>query len=520
MAKIKFRRDTAAAWTGENPTLAQGEPGFEHDTGLFKIGDGATAWTSLDYSGSGDSINNGSYSVSVGSDGVVTMSTSRGTVEFGALPEPGETTHFHIMKGPGQNGNDGMDLYFGDDFNYVLQRADSYGGSPAYGVEIGAQDLGGDGSQHVWRFNTDGDLYIPPGSTIRDSLTGNDLLDGASGGNGSLTSASSIEVETGDSDRWLVRLRREGSKQDPSGSEGVTVYSTNYDSEGNAIVVAFINLSDGNDSSGDGLVVAKFKSSGVLVWKKSIGAVDDNYYLESNAVIDSDDNIILAVNPDNSQLKIIVKINGDTGAVIFSEELALTNTLKIRAIAVDSGNNIIIGGGMAFTFIKAQRGKVGNSLVEDDKLALALELMEMARNKNVNLYLPTDAIIADAFAADANCKECSIASIPSGWMGLDIGVKSREHFAAIIAQSKTVLWNGPMGVFEMEAFAAGTVAVANALVEATKNGSFTLVGGGDSVAAINQFGLANDVSYVSTGGGAMLESLEGIELPGVAAITV
>ena len=197
----------------------------------------------------------------------------------------------------------------------------------------------------------------------------------------------------------------------------------------------------------------------------------------------------------------------------------VSSKIAILENLMNAVDNIIIGGGMAFTFIKAQRGKVGNSLVEDDKLPLALELMEMARNKNVNLYLPTDAIIADAFAADANRKECSIASIPSGWMGLDIGVKSREHFAAIIAQSKTVLWNGPMGVFEMEAFAAGTTAVANALVEATKKGSFTLVGGGDSVAAINQFGLANEVSYVSTGGGAMLESLEGIELPGVRAIT-
>jgi phosphoglycerate kinase len=197
----------------------------------------------------------------------------------------------------------------------------------------------------------------------------------------------------------------------------------------------------------------------------------------------------------------------------------VSSKIAILENLMNAVDNIIIGGGMAFTFIKAQKGKVGNSLVEDDKLALALELMEMARNKNVNLYLPTDAIIADAFASDANHKECSIASIPLGWMGLDIGAKSREHFATIIAQSKTVLWNGPMGVFEMEAFAAGTIAVANALVEATKNGSFTLVGGGDSVAAINQFGLANEVSYVSTGGGAMLESLEGIELPGVRAIT-
>lgn len=197
----------------------------------------------------------------------------------------------------------------------------------------------------------------------------------------------------------------------------------------------------------------------------------------------------------------------------------VSSKIAILENLMNAVDNIIIGGGMAFTFIKAQQGKVGSSLVEDDKLDLALELLEMARNKNVNLYLPTDAIVADAFAADANSKECGIANIPNGWMGLDIGMKSREHFATIISQSKTVLWNGPMGVFEMEAFAGGTLAVAKSLVEATKNGSFTLIGGGDSVAAINQFGLANEVSYVSTGGGAMLESLEGIDLPGVKAIT-
>ena len=230
---------------------------------------------------------------------------------------------------------------------------------------------------------------------------------------------------------------------------------------------------------------------------KSFGFLMDKEVVSANKVLH---------NPERPLTAIV-------GGAKVSDKILLLDRL------LDSVDNLIIGGGMAFTFIKAQQGKVGSSLVEDDKLDLALELMEMARNKNVNLYLPTDAIIADAFAADANHKECSIANIPAGWMGLDIGVKSREHFATIIAQSKTVLWNGPMGVFEMEAFAAGTVAVANALVEATKNGSFTLIGGGDSVAAINQFGLANDVSYVSTGGGAMLESLEGIELPGVKAVT-
>lgn len=186
---------------------------------------------------------------------------------------------------------------------------------------------------------------------------------------------------------------------------------------------------------------------------------------------------------------------------------------------MDVVQNILIGGGMAFTFIKAQQGKVGNSLVEEDKLQTAIDLIAAARNKNVNLYLPTDAIIADAFSNDANRKECGIASIPNGWMGLDIGPKTIAHYREIILMSKTVLWNGPMGVFEMEHFAHGTSEVAKALAEATATkGAFTLVGGGDSVAAVNQFGLADKVSYVSTGGGAMLEYLEGIELPGIAAI--
>jgi len=186
---------------------------------------------------------------------------------------------------------------------------------------------------------------------------------------------------------------------------------------------------------------------------------------------------------------------------------------------MDRVDNLIIGGGMAFTFIKAQKGKVGSSLVEEDKLDVALDLVVKAREKNVNLLLPTDALIADKFAADANTATCGIGAIPDGWMGLDIGPASIESFKEVILRSKTILWNGPMGVFEIEAFAKGTIAVAEALAEVTKNhGAFTLVGGGDSVAAVNQFGLAEQVSYVSTGGGAMLESLEGIELPGIAAI--
>jgi phosphoglycerate kinase len=196
----------------------------------------------------------------------------------------------------------------------------------------------------------------------------------------------------------------------------------------------------------------------------------------------------------------------------------VSSKIAIMENLMDAVDNLIVGGGMAFTFIKAQKGKIGSSLVEDDKLQTALELIAMSREKNVNLLLPTDAIIADKFANDANYKACSIAEIPDGWSGLDIGPRSIELFKQTIVQSKTILWNGPMGVFEMENFSRGTIAIAEALAEATTQGAFTLVGGGDSVAAVNQFGFADKVSYVSTGGGAMLEALEGIDLPGIAAI--
>ena len=179
---------------------------------------------------------------------------------------------------------------------------------------------------------------------------------------------------------------------------------------------------------------------------------------------------------------------------------------------------LIIGGGMAFTFIKAQGGHVGSSLVEEDRLDQALELLNIAKAKGVQMILPVDALIADKFAADANTQVTPIAEIPDGWMGLDIAVESIALFNNTISNARIVLWNGPMGVFEIPAFANGTKAIAESLVNATSKGAFTLVGGGDSVAAINQMGMAEQVSYVSTGGGAMLESLEGIVLPGIAAI--
>jgi len=180
--------------------------------------------------------------------------------------------------------------------------------------------------------------------------------------------------------------------------------------------------------------------------------------------------------------------------------------------------NLIIGGGMTYTFIKAQGGKIGKSLCEEDKLDLALEILKKAKEKGVNVYLPVDAINADAFDANANTGVSKIDQTPDGWMGLDIGEETIKNFSTVIENSKTILWNGPMGVFEMDKFAKGTSAIAQAIARATAKGAFSLIGGGDSVAAINKNKLADKVSYVSTGGGAMLEYMEGKELPGIKTI--
>lgn len=184
---------------------------------------------------------------------------------------------------------------------------------------------------------------------------------------------------------------------------------------------------------------------------------------------------------------------------------------------MEKADNIIIGGGMAYTFLKAQGKEIGNSLCEADKLDLANELLAKAKSKGVQLLLPADSVAADKFAEDAQTQVVSNDNIPAGWMGLDIAEKAIKDFSEVIAASKTILWNGPMGVFEMKPFQQGTKAIAEAIVQATAKGAFSLVGGGDSVAAVNQFGLADKVSYVSTGGGAMLEYFEGKELPGIAA---
>ncbi len=185
---------------------------------------------------------------------------------------------------------------------------------------------------------------------------------------------------------------------------------------------------------------------------------------------------------------------------------------------LDKIDNLIIGGGMAYTFVKAQGGKVGSSLVEEDKLDIAIKILNDAKAKGVNIYIPIDTVTGDAFSNEANKQTVDIKNIPDGWMGLDIGPLTEKAYAEVLSNSKTILWNGPMGVFEMNSFEHGTKAVAEAIVAATKKGSYSLIGGGDSVAAINKYGLGNDVSYVSTGGGALLEYIESGSLPGVDAI--
>lgn len=200
------------------------------------------------------------------------------------------------------------------------------------------------------------------------------------------------------------------------------------------------------------------------------------------------------------------------GGAKVSDKILIIENLLERA------TDIIIGGGMAYTFMKAEGGAIGSSLCEDDRIDTALELLKKAESKGVCIHLPSDSVIADKFAADANVSSAPSSEIPAGWMGLDIGMNACEQFTNVIKRSKIILWNGPMGVFEMEKFQHGTKGIATAVANATQDGAYSLVGGGDSVAAVNQFGFADKVSYVSTGGGALLEYFEGKELPGIAAI--
>ena len=200
------------------------------------------------------------------------------------------------------------------------------------------------------------------------------------------------------------------------------------------------------------------------------------------------------------------------GAKVSSKITIIDNIL-------DKVDHLIIGGGMTFTFVKAQGGHVGDSICEDDKMELALQILEKAKAKNVQIHIPVDVLAADDFSNDANTQIVDVRAIPENWQGLDCGPKSKALFHDVVQQCKTILWNGPLGVFEMETFSSGTIALGDSIAEATKNGAFSLVGGGDSVAAVKQFGFEDKVSYVSTGGGAMLESLEGKTLPGIAAIS-
>ena len=211
----------------------------------------------------------------------------------------------------------------------------------------------------------------------------------------------------------------------------------------------------------------------------------------------------------NSPVRPLTAIMG--GAKVSSKITIIENLLN----KVD---NLIIGGGMIYTFIKAEGGKIGNSLCEDDYLELAKNIVKLAKEKGVNLVIASDCVSADKFDNNAATEVCAPGNIKDGWMGMDAGPKTIETFKKVIGESKTVLWNGPVGVFEMENFTAGTKAIGDAVVEATKKGAFTLVGGGDSVAAVNKFGIADKVSYISTAGGAMLEFLEGKTLPGIAAV--
>jgi phosphoglycerate kinase len=196
----------------------------------------------------------------------------------------------------------------------------------------------------------------------------------------------------------------------------------------------------------------------------------------------------------------------------------VSSKITIIENILDKVDHLIIGGGMTYTFIKALGGKVGDSICEDDKMDLALEILKKAKAKNVQVHLPVDVMAADSFSNDAQTQIVDVDNIPNGWQGLDCGPRSKQLFHDVVLECKTILWNGPLGVFEMEKFANGTIELGNSIAEATKNGAFSLVGGGDSVSAVKQFGFENKVSYVSTGGGAMLESLEGKTLPGIAAI--
>jgi phosphoglycerate kinase len=311
---------------------------------------------------------------------------------------------------------------------------------------------------------------------------------------------------------------------------GVSVLFVN-DCVGAAAEEAVANLNPGEILLLENLRYFKEETAGDPGFAKQLAALGDVYVNDAfgTAHRAHASTTIIAENfPENrcfgsllaSEITSLEKVLGDSekpvtaiigGAKVSSKITVIENIL-------DKIDHLIIGGGMAFTFIKAQGGQIGSSLVEDDKQELALEIIAKAKVKGVEIHLPVDAVVANSFSELASTKISPISEIAEGWMGLDSGPVSNINFANVISKSKTILWNGPLGVFEMEPFAAGTIALGNAIAEATEQGAFSLVGGGDSVAAVKKFDLEKRVSYVSTGGGAMLEILEGKTLPGIQAI--
>lgn len=274
----------------------------------------------------------------------------------------------------------------------------------------------------------------------------------------------------------------------------------------------------------------KEETAGDLAFSKKLAAHGDIYINDafgtahrahaSTAVIaqffeDKGCGFVMQAEIDNAQK---VLETGEKPMTAIMGGAKISDKILIIEKLLERVDHLIIGGGMSYTFFKAMGGEIGNSLVEEDKLELAKALIQKAKELGVELHLPIDSVIADEFSNDAHTQVAMNNAIPSGWMGLDIGPQAAEVFSGVIKESKTILWNGPMGVFEMENFASGTKAVAEAIVKATKAGGFSLIGGGDSAAAVNQLGFGNDVSYVSTGGGALLEYMEGKVLPGVAAL--
>lgn len=313
---------------------------------------------------------------------------------------------------------------------------------------------------------------------------------------------------------------------------GVNVLFVN-DCVGTTVEEKAANLKPGEILLLENLRYYKEETSGDPAFAKQLAALGDVYVNDAfgTAHRAHASTAIVAENfPENkclgallaSEITNLEKVLGDSEKPVTAVIGGAKVSSKITVIEniLDKIDHLIIGGGMAFTFVKAQGGNIGSSLVEDDKQKLALEILEMAKQKDVAIHLPVDAVVADSFSEFASTEVSPIDEIAEGWMGLDAGPKTNINFASVIANSKTILWNGPVGVFEMEPFANGTIALGNAIAQATQNGAFSLVGGGDSVAAVKQFNLSKKVSYVSTGGGAMLEMLEGKTLPGIKAIAL